>query len=147
MDLIRRSETWKVEHSHSKILAGLRIVLGLLLIYKGIYFAYHTGEIQSMLSTSNFGFGAVALAHYIVMIHLAGGLMIATGFLTRVAILFQLPILLGAVLFVNADRGVFSVYSEFILSIVVLLMLLFFLYYGSGMYALETYLKRKKFYE
>jgi putative oxidoreductase len=147
MDLIRKSDTWRVEHSHSKVLAGLRIVLGLLLIYKGIYFAYNTGEIQSMLATSNFGFGTVAMAHYIVMIHFAGGVMIATGFLTRVAILFQLPILIGAILFVNAERGVFSVYSEFLLSVVVLLMLLFFLYYGSGMYALETYLKRKKFYE
>ena len=147
MDLIRRSETWKIEHSHSKILAGLRIILGLLLIYKGIYFAYHTGEIQSILATSNFEFGTVAMAHYIVMIHFAGGIMIATGFLTRVAILFQLPILIGAVLFINAERGVFSIYSEYLLSVVVLLTLFFFLYYGSGMYSLETYLKRKKFYE
>src|SRR5688572_21868379 len=90
MDLIRRSESWRSEHSNSKILAGLRVVLGLLILFKGIYFIQNIDELQSMLSGSRFQFGSIALAHYIAMAHLAGGVMIASGFLTRVAILFQL---------------------------------------------------------
>jgi uncharacterized membrane protein YphA (DoxX/SURF4 family) len=64
-----------------------------------------------------------------------------------VAILFQLPFVLGAVLFVNAPRSVFHVYSEWLLSVVVLLMLIFYLYYGPGIYSLDVFLRSKRFYE
>ena len=147
MNIIRKSELWRDTHQDSKLLAGLRIILGLILIYKGIYFLSHTGEVQSVLASSNFGFGSMALAHYIGMVHVAGGVMIAAGFLTRVAVLFQLPILIGAVLFVNTETSVFTVYSEWLLSVIVLLMLIFFLFYGPGTRALDVFLKRKRFYE
>ena len=147
MNIIRKSEIWRVQHQNSILIAGLRILLGLVLIYKGIYFLSHNMDVQSILFASDFGFGSMALAHYIGMVHVAGGVMIAAGFLTRVAVLFQLPILIGAVLFINADPSVFAVYSEWLLSIVVLLFLLFFLYYGPGQKSLDVFLRRSRFYE
>ena len=125
----------------------LRVLLGLVLLYKGIYFLSHTAEVQDVLMRSKFNFGSMAIAHYIGLVHIAGGLMIASGFLTRVAILFQLPILIGAVLFVNTQTSVFTVYSEWLLSIIVLLALLFFLFYGPGTRALDVFLKERRFYE
>ena len=35
------------------------------------------------------------ISHYVVMAHLAGGLMLAAGLLTRLAALVQLPVLVG----------------------------------------------------
>ncbi|MBX9853381.1 MAG: DoxX family protein [Cytophagaceae bacterium] len=147
MELIRKTSTWRVEHQESKILAGLRIVLGLILLFQGIHFIQNTGEVQSMLSNTRFEFGAMTMAHLIALFHLAGGVMVASGFLTRLALLFQLPILIGAVLFSHTARGVYTVYSEFWFALVVLLLMCFFLYYGSGVYSLDTVLRRKRFYE
>jgi putative oxidoreductase len=149
MDLIKSSEIWRIEHQQSKILAGLRVILGLVILYKGIYFVSHWRDLSSVLSQSqaHFGFGSSTLAHLIALCHLCGGLFIAIGFLTRPSILFQIPLVLGAILFVNAPRSVYSVYSEWFLSVVILLGLLFFLYYGSGLYSAEVFLKRKRFYE
>lgn len=148
MDMVRGSETlkaWRTEHNHSKPLGILRILLGLFLMFMGIYFAQNRGELISIFSQSRFEFGAIALAHYIIMIHFAGGIMIAAGFLTRVAAWFQLPILIGAVI-VNS-QGVFGAYQNFVFSLIALLMVVFYTYFGSGMYSLGTYLKRKEFYE
>jgi uncharacterized membrane protein YphA (DoxX/SURF4 family) len=147
MSFVQKAEFWRDKYQDSTFFAALRIVLGLILIYKGIYFLANTGEVQSVLAASSFSFGTMALAHYIGMVHLAGGFMIASGFLTRISILFQLPILIGAVLFVNARASVFNVYSEWLLSIIVLLMLLFFLYFGPGTRSLDVLLRRKRFYE
>jgi len=119
----------------------------LLLMYKGIYFLIHADELWAIMSKSSFGFGTVALAHYIALAHLGGGFLIALGFLTRVSILFQLPILIGAVFFINAQRSVFNVYSEFLLSVVVLLLLVVFLFYGAGIYSMDVYLRKERFYE
>jgi uncharacterized membrane protein YphA (DoxX/SURF4 family) len=150
MDLTRKMDslrTWKMEHRESKIFSGLRILLGLLLIYKGFYFILHLPELQAAMFQSRFGFGSIFLAHYITLIHISGGILIAAGILTRVSALFQLPILIGAVLFMNGNWGVFPVYSEFILAVVVLLLLVFFLFYGNGNYSAERYLKRREFYQ
>ena len=42
------------------------------------------------------------VAHYVVVAHLLGGFLIAIGLLTRVAVVSQIPVLLGAVFIVNA---------------------------------------------
>lgn len=147
MDLVRRSESWKAAHRDSIIILAFRVVLGLVLVFKGISFIQNSSGIHSVLAQSLFEFGDIAIAHYIIMIHVAGGLMIAAGFLTRVAVLFQLPILIGAVFFVNASRGMFPIYSEFLIALLVLLALVFFLFYGSGIYSLQKMLKSNKYYQ
>ena len=50
-------------------------------------------------------FATVALAHYVTMGHLVCGFMLAVGLLTRLAAFIQLPILLGAVIFIHMDLG------------------------------------------
>ena len=53
---------------------------------------------------------------------------------TRAACVIQIPILIGAIIFVNigATRDAFSPYSELFLSIIVLLLLVYFLIIGNG---------------
>jgi len=53
---------------------------------------------------------------------------------TRAACLIQIPVLIGAIVFVNinATRDAFSPYSELFLSVIVLLLLIYFLIIGNG---------------
>ena len=73
---------------------------------------------------------------------MGGGILIATGLITRWAVIFQIPILLGAVFFVNLPNGFTPINSEPGFSIAVLVLLIFFLFYGSGDFSLDNYLKK-----
>ena len=58
--------------------------------------------------------------------------MLVLGMLTRFACLIQIPILLGAIIFVNSSEGLWQPFSELWLSILVLLLLFYFLIIGNG---------------
>ncbi|MCS6991556.1 MAG: DoxX family protein [Chitinophagales bacterium] len=141
MNLIKRIEEWGDRH-HPKWLDLLRILLGLIILGKGYVFISNTEGVKQIIENSRFGQVSFWLAHYVVFAHLIGGAMIALGLLTRLAILFQLPILIGAVVFVNAKTGFFSANStELWFSIMVLFLLLFFLVEGSGPWSMDAYMK------
>ncbi len=142
MNFIEKLEAWGDKH-HPKWLDLLRILLGLLILGKGYAFISNTEGVHQIIENSRFGQVSFWLAHYVTFAHLVGGALIALGLLTRVAILFQLPILIGAVIFVNAPTGFFSANStELWFSIVVLFLLLFFLVEGSGPWSMDAYLKK-----
>lgn len=138
-----RLERWNESHQ-SKFFAFLRIVLGLLILAKGIYFIQNTHELNQMLDNSRLEFGSFLLAHYIAMSHLLGGILIAIGLITRIAVVFQLPILIGAIIFVNSQSSMFAVSSELALAILVFLLLIFFLLYGSGPLSVDHFMKKNK---
>jgi uncharacterized membrane protein YphA (DoxX/SURF4 family) len=75
------------------------------------------------------------LGHYVIFGHIMGGFMLAVGLLTRFAALIQIPILLGAIVFVNTDLT--NHFSEILLSIVVLILLIYFAIIGSGPWSLD----------
>lgn len=139
MTMLHRIEQWG-EHHHPKWLDILRIVLGLFLIYKGIDFLIHMGEMVSLLSSNQLMFGSfkvIIIGHFIVFAHIIGGALIAVGFFTRFACLLQIPILAGAILFINLPGDMMQPYSEIIISIVVLLLLVYFLIVGNGPWSYE----------
>lgn len=139
MNLLQKIEYWG-EHHHPKWLDILRIVLGIFLIYKGIDFLINMGDMVGLLTTNQDMFGSfkvIILGHFIVFAHIVGGGLIAVGFYTRFACLIQIPILLGAILFVNLSGDLLRPYSEIILSVIVLLLLIFFLIVGNGPWSYE----------
>src|SRR5438128_2613583 len=129
MGMLHQIDEWSTSH-HPRWLVLLRIGLGICLFIKGISFISNTAALERLLAGSRLNFPW--LAHLITWAHLFGGFMIIIGLFTRLAALIQIPILLGAVILVNAKAGVFAAESEFPLSLVVLLMLIFFLIEGSG---------------
>lgn len=142
MNTIERIEAWGDKH-HPKWLDVLRILLGLIILWRGVVFITDTKALQEMISNSKVGQVSFLLAHYVAFAHLVGGLLIAIGLVTRVAIIFQLPILIGAILFVNSRHGFFSADStELWFSLIVLFLLVFFLVEGSGPWSLDEYLRR-----
>lgn len=86
----------------------------------------------SQTGVNIFDNNAQALTFIITYVNLLGGLFIATGLFTRWASILQIPILIGAIIFVNSKAGMnFSNY-ELILSIIVLILFVVFFYKGSG---------------
>ncbi len=143
MDTIQANRSWNEAHQ-SKFFALLRFTLGIIILVRGIIFIGDTDAIVTMLANSKISFLSVMLAHYVALAHLLGGLLIAIGLITRAAVIFQLPILLGAILFVNMEKGFFSMHSELGFSILVFALLLFFLFYGSGPLSVDKFMKKHK---
>lgn len=135
MNLIQKFEYWGDRH-HPKWLDIIRIALGIFLCYKGVDFLRNTSQLISVMKlTSPFGdFMTILVAHYITFVHIIGGFFLAIGMFTRAACLIQIPILFGAIIFVNISgtSAAFSPYSELVLSVLVLLLLIYFLIIGNG---------------
>lgn len=141
MNYAYRIEMWADNHQ-VKWSAFLRIVLGLVIFFKGLLFIMNTDALLTMITNSAFDLYAVLLVHLVASAHLVGGLLIVIGLITRIAILFQIPILVGAIFFVNSKTGLFSLHSELSLSIIVLALLLFFLIFGSGRFSVDDWMRK-----
>ena len=135
MTILEKFEYWGDRH-HPKWLDIIRIALGIFLCYKGVDFLRNSSNLISLMkNTSPFSeFMIILLGHYVTFAHIIGGFFLTIGMFTRAACLIQIPILLGAIVFVNisATRDAFSPYSELFLSIIILLLLIYFLIIGNG---------------
>ncbi|GAB3920298.1 hypothetical protein GCM10028804_14270 [Larkinella terrae] len=117
-------------------------MLGIILFLKGVSFIGDTTYLSSLVGGSKFGLTPVMIVHYVAFAHLVGGLLIAVGCLTRIAVAAQLPILIGAVFFINVSRGFSALNSELWLSVVVLFLMLMFLVVGSGKFSVDDWMSR-----
>ncbi|MBD3615681.1 MAG: DoxX family protein [Gracilimonas sp.] len=133
---------WMREHRHEAI-EILRICLGILLFYKGFYFVENISEVYAMIE-GNIPISSFVVAHYVVGAHLAGGLMLAFGLITRLATAVQIPILAGAVFFVHARDIFLGKAAQLEYSILVLILLIVFFIYGGGKWSLDGYIIRRK---
>jgi uncharacterized membrane protein YphA (DoxX/SURF4 family) len=138
MNYIQRLEHWGDTH-HPKWLDFIRIVLGLFLLLKGIEFADNMNKLMAMMSDLPFGnLMMVILAHYVLFAHILGGILLATGLLTRAGCIMLIPVLIVAV-FTN----LFHQFSELTLSLLVLALLIYFLIIGSGRWSLDWYVNKE----
>ena len=115
----------------------LRIYLGLGLFVKAVTFVRDKDELVRMLEENDVFWAGVGLAHWIILSHLLGGLLMAIGLGTRVAALIQLPNLIAAVFFVHLTGGIFGFAEELRFSALVLFLLLLFVWHGSGPLSLD----------
>ena len=141
MGMLHQLEHWSSTH-HPRWLVFLRTALGIALFLKGISFMYDSVALELLLSESGLSFSNPLIILFISWVHLLGGFFIIIGLFTRLAILPQIPILLGAVIFVNAPKGIFAAQSEFTFSLVVLMMLVFFFAEGGGPLSLDNYFRK-----
>lgn len=141
MGIFQQIDNWSITR-HPSWLALPRIALGIFLIAKGITFISNTVSLETLLAESNMTFGNTWLPILITWLHLICGFMIIIGLYTRISTLLMIPILLGAVLFVNAPKGIFAADTELGFSIAILLLLIFFFLEGGGPISLDSYLKK-----
>lgn len=138
MNLLHRIEQWGDRH-HPKWLDIIRIALGLFLCYKGIEFLQNSGALISLMGNeSPFGdFILIIISHFVVFAHILGGILIATGFYTRYACLLQIPILAAAIFFIGRNEQLARPYAELFLTIIILLLLIYFLIVGNGAWSVK----------
>src|ERR1700761_2497293 len=141
MSVIHRIQFWGDNH-HPKILDIIRMLLGLLLVVKGVSFLNNAAYLRDIIIENqaiNQPEGVItAIIYYVTYVHLVGGALIFLGLFTRLAAIFQLPIVLGAVFFVNIMHS--WVNSELWLSVIVLALLVLFIVIGSGPLSLDRFL-------
>ncbi len=143
MDLLHRIEYWGERH-HPRWMDFIRIALGLFLVYKGIDFLNNMSDLVSLMANqTSFGsFSYILAGHYAVFAHVLGGILLIFGVLTRFACVIQIPVLLGAIFFVSNNKDMLRPYSELALTILVFLLLVYFLVAGNG--PLSVDLEEKK---
>lgn len=117
----------------------LRIYLGAALFIKGMVFVGNAAALSDTMIAARIPFGDVGLLHYIVTAHLAGGLMLMFGIATRMAAAANIPVLLGAVLYVHRREGLFAANQSLELTLLVLFLLVLFAINGSGRLSVDHY--------
>jgi putative oxidoreductase len=133
MNLVQRVEHWGDTH-HPQWLDIVRIALGLFLCYKGVDYLYNMSTMLNLITNKmSFGsFTSMLMSNYIAFAHILGGILLVLGVLTRFACVIQLPILLGAIFFINLSPEMYRPFSELALSILIFLLLVLFLVVGNG---------------
>ena len=142
MGMLQQMDQWSIAH-HPRWLVVLRILLGFSLVFKAVLFISDTVSLKLLLNSGNLP-DQEWLVTTIAAVHFIGGILIVLGLLTRWAVFIQMPILIGAIIFINARSDVFASGSEFILSLVVFILLLFFFAEGGGPISMDDYLRRNK---
>lgn len=137
MEQIVRLNKWANAHTNIGIDIA-RVILGAFLILKGVLFAQNTSyleEIAQPFGLENLSFFTV---HLIPMIHIAGGVLIVIGLLTRLVTAVHIPILLGAVI-VNFIGPINAMHL--MQALASLILCLFFVVYGSGKHSADYRMK------
>jgi len=137
---IKNLNKWANSHTSYPI-DILRIASGVFLFLKGVSFIKDSHRLIDLLSPLGNFDGGMFVYHYVAAAHIMGGVMIVLGLLTRWAIWAQLPILIGAVL-INFIGTL--VVSNLIVSVITLIVCIFFLIYGSGKHSADYYFKMEK---
>lgn len=136
--------TEKTSVTQPRWLTIIRIGLGLILFWKGITFIRDSSDLQLMLHRMAIGVvdkNTEWIAFLITYINLLGGLFITVGLFTKTSSIVQIPILIGAVFFVNTKQGLNQSTSELILSAIVLVLSILFAIKGSGVLSADEYFR------
>ena len=140
MDRIKFLNKWANRHTYWP-LDVVRMALGVFLFFKGVNFMSDSQMLINLFEPFRNMTGGMIVIHYVVPAHLIGGIVIFFGLLTRLAIIAQLPILIGAILINFLGE---MDYSNLLMSSVTLSTCVFFLFYGSGKHSADYYFKMQQ---
>lgn len=130
--------------NHPIFYTVLRIVGGIILLYKSYHFILNTVSAEIEIQQTGISFfteNAEPLALIITCLGLLCGFFITVGLYTKAAAIIQIPVLIVAVFFINIKR-IGDNYFEFFLSIVMLLLLILFAFKGNGPLSAGEYFRR-----
>lgn len=122
----------------------LRIYLGLVFIMKGVQFMGSSDEAKNYMELTSLPFMPFLSIHLAAITHIAGGILMMLGLITRIAALIQIPALLGAIFFVHWQKGLFGGSQDLEYVILILFLLLFFVIYGGGIFSIDYYINKRK---
>jgi putative oxidoreductase len=137
MTAIKKWNKWANDHSYW-IIDVIRVLVGAFIVYKGFHFMNDPANYDLYNEPlKQLGTGMIVM-HTVVAFNIIGGIMIIVGLLTRWAIFAQIPVLLGAILM--NFIGKFEL-DNLLFSVLIFLICLFFLFFGSGRHSADYYFK------
>jgi putative oxidoreductase len=144
MSVITNIEGWGNSHRPGW-LDIFRIMLGAFIAFKGFEFMFNIESLKTTTGNMDTLFSGAMIAHYIVFAHALGGPLILVGLFTRAMCVIQIPILVGAILLVNAPKGFLSIgnHMELEVSVIVLAGLILFTVFGAGKFSLDEKRRRE----
>jgi uncharacterized membrane protein YphA (DoxX/SURF4 family) len=142
MGTLQQINRWSLTH-HPRWLVVLRVALGLCLFVKGIFFLVNTATLEELVKGSLVANRSDWMVIFITWSHLLGGFLIIIGLLTRWAVVLQIPIIMGAIIFINTQRDAFGSF-ELPFALMVLLLLIFFLVEGGGPISLDNFFSKNQ---
>lgn len=128
----QRVVAWQWEHN-SLGFDLVRMFLGAALLVRGVWFALNPNAFSEMAGDRPVDW----LTYYVLIGHIAGGLLLMIGLFTRLAAVIQIPILVSAVFFVSIDGGLASGNQSLELSGLVLIILAVILIFGPGQMSMD----------
>lgn len=120
----------------------IRVILGVFLFVKGLIFTANFQVLAENVQSMGMVYVAVIAAHYIYLVHAAGGLMIALGAYTRAMSALNIPILLGAVIFNATHFLTVDDLMELEMSVLVLVGLVVYFLFGGGRFSVDELRRR-----
>lgn len=145
MNFLERCKTW-IQANTDLALDVIRIYLGIGLVFKAIFFMSNRLELLRLMEESGTAWAAPAIiAHYVILAHLVGGFLLAIGLFTRAAAIVQIPILIGAVFWVQIPR-MFSlgIREDVEFAALMLFLLTVIFLHGPGRWSLDNYFARQE---
>jgi putative oxidoreductase len=125
---------------------AIRIYLGLGLIIKGLYIMNNQEQFTRFLEGNAMPMGLLTVAHYVIPAHFAGGVMLLLGFGTRIAAVIQLPLLIGALLYIYLPSfSSLELRQDMEFSALVLFLLALIAVHGPGRYSVDYVVQRNYF--
>lgn len=133
------SHSWDIKHP--LFFTILRVFLGLILTIRGVYFFINEEPLYYLIKDSHLNelHISMQIAVLISIIHLAGGIFMITGLFTKIAAWVQVPVVLGAVIFINKNNSLSFTYPGLLISLFVLALLLLFAFKGGGEISVDGY--------
>ncbi len=144
--MLAKLQEWTNTHN-PKWLALFRVALGAILLLRGVAFLNDPVKFATLIADNKLGNYQDLLMNTIPWIHIGGGFLIMIGLFTRFAAFIQIPVIIGAIIFVNSVRGLFKAETDLSLSIIILMLTLVFVVEGSGPLSLANYFKEEQEYE
>jgi putative oxidoreductase len=136
---MQRLITWADAH-RDNWLDCVRIYLGLGLLARGLILISNSspGYFVDLMQRSGVSWLTNGIMlHYVMVAHFVGGILLTIGFLTRIAAIVQMPILIGAVFFIHRQDGLFALGQSLEFSALVLFLLTVFAIAGAGKWSLD----------
>jgi putative oxidoreductase len=142
MNIAYQIKKWDL--SHPVIFVALRVILGVCLTTRGIYYLNDMIPINDLIRNSSLNALHLntQLALLITWVHILGGTLITLGLFTRISVWAQIPILLGAIIFINLANSTSATFSALLFSVFILALLILFAFEGGGVISMDTYVKR-----
>jgi putative oxidoreductase len=142
MNIPDKLSVW--DEKYPFLFAIIRVILGMILAIRGIFFVTSIEPLFQLIKSSRLSELNInmTLAFLICWVHILGGTFIILGFLTRISAWAQIPILLGAIFFINLNSRLSHGFWELIFSILVLVLSTVFALAGGGKISMDNYAKK-----